>query len=120
MLFSRFVASKRKRWVIIAIVFAGVTVAAILALAAQIPFSSETLRARVESELGARLDSDVELGQLSLRLFPTVHVKGSALAVHHKGRRDVPPLISVSNFTVDTDLVGLWNKRIRQVTLEGL
>lgn len=109
----------RRRWVAIAAI-AGLLVAGLASLAARIPFSSEKLRVRVVATLADRLDSEVELGDLTLRLFPRLHAVGTNLAIHHKGRRDVPPLISVERFTVDADLLGLWRRHVTHVRLDGL
>ncbi len=89
-------------------------------LALRIPFSSEKLRSRVVATLADRLDAEVELGDLTLHLFPRLHAVGTGLAVHHKGRRDVPPLISAEKFTVDADLLGLWRRHVAHVRLDGL
>ena len=110
---------RRKRWIAIAAV-AGLLVAALVSLALRIPFSSETLRARVVATLGDRLDSEVDLGDLTLHVFPRLHAVGTGLAIHHKGRRDVPPLISAEKFTIDADLLGLWRRHVAHVRLDGL
>ena len=99
---------------------AGLLVAAFVSLALRIPFSSEKLRTRVVATLADRLDSEVELGELTLRIFPRFHAVGTGLAIHHKGRRDVPPLISADKFTVDADLLGLWRRHVAHVRLDGL
>jgi hypothetical protein len=85
-----------------------------------VPFSSDTLRERVVAALADRLDSDVELERLSLRIFPTLHAEGNGLTIRHQGRQDVPPLIAVSRFTIDADLVGLWRRKVAKVKLDGL
>ena len=108
-----------KRWIAIATA-AGLLVAALAGLALRIPFSSEKLRARVVATLADRLDSEVELGELTLQVFPRLHAVGTGLAIHHKGRRDVPPLISATTFTVDADLLGLWRRHVAHVRLDGL
>jgi AsmA-like protein len=110
----------RRRWVIIATVVAGVTVAALVALATRIPFSSDRMRKKVIATLADRLDSAVELEGLTLRLFPKLHAEGTGLIVRHESRTDVPPLITIKKFTVDADLVGLWRRHVAHVTLEGL
>src|SRR5262245_25056850 len=108
---------RRRRWVIVA-TLASITavflIAALVALAGRIPFSSERVRQRAAALLAARLKADVELGEVTIRFFPRVRVKGTHLEIRHKARRDVPPLISVHSFTVDADLVGLWRKRIHR------
>jgi hypothetical protein len=96
-----------------------VTVVLVL-VAAAIPLSSDTLRHRIVSALSERLDSDVALGDLHLRIFPRLHAEGEALIIRQHGRNDVPPLISVKSFSVDADLIGLMRKHVAQVRLEGL
>jgi hypothetical protein len=114
------VVNLRRRWVIVATAVAGLMVAAVIALATRVPFSSDKLRAKVIATLSDRLDSTVELEGLTLRVFPRLHAEGTGLVVRHESRTDVPPLITVKKFTVDADLVGLWRRHVAHVTLEGL
>jgi hypothetical protein len=67
-------------------------------------------------------DSDVELDHFNLSFFPRIRATGSGLVLRHKGRTDVPPLISIRQFSVDTGIVGLLRtpKRAGRVRLEGL
>jgi len=112
-------ALNRRFWVIAASIGA-IVLAALGVLATRIPLTSEGFRTRVASALGERLGSEVSLGDLSLRLLPSIHVEGRDLAVHHRGRHDLPPLISVTRFTMSTSLVRMWNKDVQHVRLEGL
>src|SRR3954469_24135809 len=70
--------------------------------------------------LSARLNSDVELGELQLRLFPRLRVEGSSLTIRKRGLPDVPPLISIQNFHVDANILGLMRKHVEHVAVEGL
>ena len=67
----------------------------VLALIAGAASRTEKLKQLVIDTLSDRLDSEVELESFSVDTFPTVHVTGSHLIIRHRGRRDVPPLISV-------------------------
>lgn len=111
---------RRRRWVIATIVLGALLVAALVSLAARVPFSSDKLRAKVVATLADRLDSDVELKELTLRLYPRLHAEGRGLTLRHKGRTDVPPLISIDGFDADADLVGLWRRHVTHVKLTGL
>lgn len=115
-------ASHRRRrpwiWAFTGVIAAVVIVLAVLATA--VPLSSDSLRHRVIAALSDRLDSDVTLGDLHLRLFPRLHVEGSALVIRKRGRENVPPLISVKQFSADADLVGLMRKHVAHVQLIGL
>ncbi len=110
---------RRWRWLIGSAIAAFVIIVAIVA-AARIPFSSEILSERVTETLADRLNAEVELGGLTLRAFPTLHAIGTDLTIRHKGRRDVPPLISVKSFTVDASLMSAWRRRVDRVRLDGL
>lgn len=94
----------------------------VLALIAGAGSRTEKLRQLVIETLAERLDSEVQLESFSVDTFPTVHVTGANLIIRHKGRRDVPPLIVVKEFTLDGGLIGLARRprRFRTVSLAGL
>ena len=111
--------SKRLLWIFVA-AFLGILTVGAIALALRIPFTSETLRKQVIETLSDRLDAEVELGDLTLRVLPALHADGTDLRIRHKGRHDVAPLISVDKFTVDATLLGLWRYHVAHVNLDGL
>jgi hypothetical protein len=81
-----------------------------------------TLRQLVIDTLADRLDSEVQLDAFSVDTFPVVHITGTNLVIRHKGRRDVPPLVSVRSFSLDGGLLGFFSRprRFRTVSLTGL
>jgi hypothetical protein len=85
-----------------------------------VPFSSEALRQRIVATLSDRLDSDVQLASVRIRLLPSFHAEASGLTIWHKRRHDVPPLISVKSLSVDAGFPGLFRKHVGKVTLAGL
>ena len=92
----------------------------LLLLSSRVPLSSETLRQKVIATLSERLEAEVDLAELKLRVFPRFHAEAVGLTIRHKRRHDVPPLITVKRFVVHADLLGLMRKHVAQVTLEGL
>ena len=80
------------------------------------------LRQLVIDTLAERLDSEVQLESFSVDTFPTVHVTGTNLIIRHRGRNDVPPLVSVAAFELDGGLMGLFSRprRFRTVSLTRL
>ena len=110
---------KRQRWLIGSGIAAIVTILAI-SVVARIPFSSKILSERVTETLAERLDADVELDGLTLQAFPTLHAVGIGLTIRHKGRTDVPPLITIKSFTMHTSLMSAWRRHVEHVSLEGL
>ena len=87
---------------------------------AAVPLSSDTLRHRIVKTLSEKLDSDVELGDLHLRVFPGLRAEGADLRIRRRGMGDYPPLIAIKSFHVDASLVGLWRKHVDHVRLDGL
>jgi AsmA-like protein len=94
----------------------------LLAIIAGAGSRTAKLRLLVIETLAERLDSEVQLDYFSVDTFPTVHVTGSNLIIRHKGRTDVPPLVSVASFELDGGLIGLFSRprRFRTVSLTGL
>ncbi|MPZ19196.1 MAG: hypothetical protein GEV06_14980 [Luteitalea sp.] len=79
-------------------------------------------RERVVAYLEERLDSEVELAALEIDLWPLPSIAGRGLVVRHHGRSDVPPLVSIREFSADATFRGLlWRPlRVRRVRLDGL
>jgi uncharacterized protein involved in outer membrane biogenesis len=111
---------RRRRWAIVAVTIGVLTIAAAVSIATRIPFSSDALRARVIAILADRFDAEVELRDLTLRIYPRLHASGEGLIVRFQRRQDVPPLVSIDRFAVDADLIGLWRRRVARVALTGL
>ena len=117
---SRVVRRIRHPWRATALVVAVVVVGLVMAVASVVPFSSETARKKVIEALSARLDAEVELAELRFRVFPQFHAEGIGLAIRHRGRRDVPPLISIKRFSAEGNVFGLLQRHITRVTVDEL
>ena len=84
------------------------------------PIVEYRLRRATIQLLQQRFDSEVELSGLDVALRPSLSVRGSELTLRHEGRRDIPPIITIRAFTIDSTLRELWNRRIDRLHLEGL
>ena len=93
------------RWALAILVV--VIVAAAVTLA-YIGRSTPFLRDRVVTALNQRFSSKVEIESLQVTAFPRPGIRGPKLALRHNGRTDVPPLFSVSEFSGDAGLLGLF------------
>jgi hypothetical protein len=101
--------------------FVGLLVVLGMLFTAAVPMSSEVLRHRIVQSLSEKLDADVELGDLTLRVFPGLRAEGKDLRIRKRGvSTDLPPMISVKSFHVDANLVGLMAKHADHVRLDGL
>jgi hypothetical protein len=87
-----------------------------------IHLSNPYLRRKVVEMLGQKFHADVELQEFHVYLFPGVRIEGSGLALRHDGRTDIPPLISIREFSAEAGILGLpWRPwRVDQVKLKGL
>jgi len=77
------------------------------------------LRDWVTVKLAGSLDSEVELGAVHFNWIP-LRLQGRDLTVRHRGRRDIPPLLVVSSFTVDLQPADLWSTTVERVWVDGL
>ena len=112
--------TKRRVWIWLTLGGVAFFLVVLLMIASWVPFSSDTMRAKVVATLADRLDAEVELQDLHVRILPRFHAEGIGLSIRHQRRRDVPPLISVKSLTVDADILGLLRKHISQIRLNGL
>jgi hypothetical protein len=114
--------ARRRRRALLWTFFIALTALITLAVVATtlIPISSDTLRNRIVAFLSDKLDSDVQLGAISLRTWPTLHIDGSSLVIRDRGRAGDAPLIEVRTFAVDANALDLWRKHVTRVTLDGL
>src|SRR6202795_1893080 len=87
-----------------------------------IHLSSPYLHKKVVEMLGEKFRADVELKDFHVYLFPGARIEGSGLVLRHEGRTDVPPMISIAEFSADAGIMGLlWKPwKIHQVKLKGL
>ncbi len=99
-----------------------VVIAVVALIVTGIHLSNPYLRKRVVEMLGQKFHADVELKEFHVFLFPGVRIEGSGLALRHQGRTDVPPLISIQEFSAQAGILGLpWKPwKVDQVKLKGL
>ena len=117
---SRIARCLRQPWRAIALAVAVVIGGLLIVLASIVPFSSETARRKVIEVLSARLNAEVELAELRLRLLPQFHAEGVGLTIRHRGRHDVPPLISIKRFSADGNAFRLLQRHVTRVTVDEL
>ena len=111
---------RRRVWLWITVGLLGFVVVAIIAILAAVPLTSDALRHRMIDTLSKRLDADVAIGDLTWRVFPTLHASGSDLTIRRRGHADARPLIAIKAFTVDARVAGVVRKHVAHVTVDGL
>ena len=94
------------------------------------------IREQAVAYLRKRFDSEVELASLKLRLPPAspfrllltrgrgaiARVEGRGIALRHRGRRDIPPLLAMDRFNFEVDLGTVFDARktVSRVSLDGV
>jgi hypothetical protein len=79
-------------------------------------------RLRAIEVLREHYQSDVKLKSLDISLFPQIAVKGEELALYVQGRTDLPPLIFIKHFSLNTHLSDILTgpRRVHNLHLDGL
>lgn len=115
------VTRARKLVILSAVLLITFVVVLAMAFITVAPLSEETARQRVIAALAERLDAQVELKELHLRTWPSLRAEGRGLTIRHRGRTDVPPLISIAHFSADAGLLTfVYHRHISRLTIEGL
>lgn len=104
------------------IVISLVVIAIVCVVVTGLHLSNPYLHRKVVEVLAEKFHADVELKEFHVYLFPGVRIEGSGLALRHEGRTDVPPLISIGEFSAEAGILGLIGKpwKVSQVKLKGL
>lgn len=112
--------NSRRRNLLLAIFAAAVIITTVALLAVQ--RFEPTIRDQMVQFLEERFYADVQLEELHLSLIPTVRISGRKLVLRYKGRNDIPPLISIDEFTASSTLMNLLRKpaTISELNLVGL
>src|ERR1700694_12622 len=98
-----------------------VVIALVAVVVTGIHLSNPYLHKKVVEMLAEKFHADVELKDFHVYLFPGARIEGSGLALRHEGRTDVPPLISIGEFSAEAGILGLLGRpwKMGQVKLKG-
>jgi len=85
-------------------------------------YRPSAVKGRIEALLSDQLESEVTIQSLEGTFFPRVSLSGGGMVIRHKGRTDVPPLISIDHFEIRADLRELMKRprHVSEVRLQGL
>jgi hypothetical protein len=99
-----------------------VTILVVAVVVTGVHLSNPYLQQNVEEMLSEKFHADVELKDFHVYVFPGVRLQGAGLTLRHEGRTDVPPMISIGEFSADAGILGLIGKpwKINQIKLKGL
>jgi hypothetical protein len=112
---------RRTRWTrVISVIALVVIVLMVVGYFVADDLVARRLRPATIELLERRFNSDVELRELNINIFPTMSIRGEGLTLRHKTRRDLPPLITIRAFTISSTVRELWARHIDRVHVEGL
>ena len=99
-----------------------IVIVAVTLIVTGIHLSNPSLRKKAVEMLGEKFHASVELKDFHVYLFPGARIEGSGLVLRHEGRTDVPPLISIGEFSAEAGILGLLGRpwKIQQIKLKGL
>jgi len=129
--------SRKRKWLLgIGVCLLLGFVALLLAASALAHRFEPYIREQAIQYLSQRFDSDVEIAALRVRMPKTsplsllmtrgrdvsARVEGEGISLHHKGRRDIPPLFKMQKFTCEVDIGTLFEtpKIVSRVSLQGM
>ena len=80
------------------------------------------IKRQVIAGLEERLESKVEFENTQVNVFPRVHVSIQKVVLRHRGRTDIPPLMTMEKLTLTAGIVGLLStpRRLSSARIEGL
>lgn len=81
---------------------------------------SPRLRTEIIEALESRMDVTVTLDEFEAHLWPRPGASGRGLTLRHRDRADLPPLVSISQFSGDASWTGIFRARMNRVSLDGL
>src|SRR4051812_44532460 len=106
--------------IIIGILLAVVGASIVIGVLTLPTLTQEKAREQFIAALSERLDAKVELKELRFQMWPTIRAEGRGLVIRHRGRTDVPPLITIGRFSAEGSLTSFVHHHVARVDIEGL
>jgi hypothetical protein len=102
------------------IVLSVVALSLAVAVSVAIARLSPRLRAEVVRALESRMEATVRLDAFEAHVWPSPGVSGRGLTIRHRTRSDLPPLVSIQQFSGDATWLGIFASELNSVRLDGL
>jgi hypothetical protein len=100
-------SSPRPKWPYAAAVFLGILAGFVLFVFFRVRNIEDRTRQWVITQLRQRFDSEVDLDELHVNLFPQMGVYGGRLSIRYHNRRDLPPMFRVQRFSFNLGVLGI-------------
>jgi hypothetical protein len=111
-----------RKTIVLALLAAAAVAITAGAWAASRAYRPAALKERIAALLSDQLESEVTLDSLEGHFFPRVALSGGGLVVRHKGRTDVPPLLTIKHFEIRASIRAVMHRprHVSEVRLQGL
>jgi hypothetical protein len=100
-------SSPRPKWPYAAAVLLGILAGFVLFAFFRARNIEDRTRQWVIAQLQQRFDSEVDLDELHVKLFPQMGVYGEGLSIRYHNRRDLPPMFRVQRFSFNLGVLGI-------------
>jgi len=100
-------SSPRPKWPYAAAVLLGILAGFVLFAFFRARNIEDRTRQWVITQLQQRFDSEVDLDELHVKLFPQMGVYGDGLSIRYHNRRDLPPMFRVQRFSFNLGVLGI-------------
>ncbi len=99
----------RRRWPYVVGILAGLLVGLGIFVSVKLRNIDERVRDWVVVQLQQKFQSDVDLGELHVRVLPDLGVTGEELSIRLHNRKDLPPMFHVAKFSFNLGWTGIFN-----------
>jgi len=99
----------RRKWPIVVGILVGLLAGLIVFVSIKLLNIDDRVREWVVAQLQEKFHSDVELGDLHVRVLPDLGVVGEELTLRINNRKDLPPMFHVAKFSFNLGWTGILN-----------
>jgi hypothetical protein len=99
----------RRKWPIVVGILVGLLAGLIVFVSIKLRNIDDRVREWVVAQLQEKFHSDVELGDLHVRVLPDLGVVGEELTLRINNRKDLPPMFHVAKFSFNLGWTGILN-----------
>ncbi len=112
----------RRKWPYIVGILVGLLAGVVIFVSLKLRNIDDQVRDWVVSALQEKFKSDVDLGELHVRVFPDLGVAGEELSIRLHNRADLPPMFHVAKFSFNLGWLGIFNapRRISGIYVENM
>jgi len=102
-------ARPRRKWPYVVGILVGLLAGLIIFVSLKLRNIDDRVREWVVAQLQEKFHSEVELGELHVRVLPDLRVVGEELTLRINNRKDLPPMFHVAKFSFNLGWSGVLN-----------